>query len=785
MGVGSLVAASLVLATGAEARDLQGGAGYAIEVTEATSGTEAVKVVPKSTGPSGGATALIGVGLALGAMMALGSGGSGGDESNDTKASGPGAPSTPPARPAPPEPVVPEPADPVRPNDSDPGRSFRTPEFERNYGLGLINADRRYAGGATGRGSLIAVYDSGARTSHVELSANIDRGLSYNYFTRTTSVEDTNGHGTHVASIIAGARNGRGAHGVAYDARLMILKGLGDAQDHATRTLDGRLTFADAQMRAVDAGAVAINHSWAFADFDGSTRTIDEFSGASDLRSYYGSDLVSALTDSARAGLVTVYATANDGHRNPSVNAGAAYYLGSNVRQHSLAVTAIDEAGRIAGFANRCGIAMQFCLAAPGTAIPGAGLDQETILMSGTSMAAPHVSGAVGLLKSNFPELTGGEIAQILLETARDAGAPGTDAVYGRGILDLTNAVTPQGRLTIQSSDDIRDGGDDLSDSYVVANGAMASALQASFAGRDMMVSDHYDRGYSVGLAAMVSEADAMAPVTSRLQSFAMGAGHSLDLARGRAVELGAGSAGGWADGDTLAAPYATLVDAPRLAFSEAFGDYSVTVSTAHSQDEAAFASASLTTHSGPAAFSFELGTVAESGSMLGSDVTGGFGKGMNTTTRFARIGLEVDLDRHTSLLVSGALGRSDFSSEGIIRSGSDITTNAIGIGLAQDAVFRSTDTLSIGLSRNLSIDGGRLSIDMPVAMAASTGASRATGVTREMADLDLEGAVAPTDLQIGYSTDLGPGRLALGGIWRPELGAEGVALSAGFTVRF
>ncbi|MCG8472445.1 MAG: S8 family serine peptidase [Desulfobacterales bacterium] len=64
--------------------------------------------------------------------------------------------------------------------------------------------------------------------------------------------------------------------------------------------------------------------------------------------------------------------------------------------------------------------------------------------LHGTSYAAPYITGIAGIVKSKFPELAPADVANILLETARDIGAPGTDAEFGRGLVDLGNALSPQ-----------------------------------------------------------------------------------------------------------------------------------------------------------------------------------------------------------------------------------------------------------------------------------------------------------------------------------------------------
>ena len=64
--------------------------------------------------------------------------------------------------------------------------------------------------------------------------------------------------------------------------------------------------------------------------------------------------------------------------------------------------------------------------------------------LQGTSFSTPFVTGIAGVVKSKFPILAPADVANLLLETARDVGAPGMDAIYGRGMVDLANALSPQ-----------------------------------------------------------------------------------------------------------------------------------------------------------------------------------------------------------------------------------------------------------------------------------------------------------------------------------------------------
>ena len=67
-------------------------------------------------------------------------------------------------------------------------------------------------------------------------------------------------------------------------------------------------------------------------------------------------------------------------------------------------------------------------------------------------LSAPQIAGAVALLRQAFPNLTAAETVDLLLRTARDAGAAGIDATYGRGVLDIGRAFAPQGTTTLAGS---------------------------------------------------------------------------------------------------------------------------------------------------------------------------------------------------------------------------------------------------------------------------------------------------------------------------------------------
>lgn len=731
------------------------------------------------TAPHAGTPWLLIGGLAAGAAIAIGmAGGGGGGGEGDG-----GSPEPVDPYPGPTDPVDPEPGNP----DQQP-EDFETAEYRRDYTLGMINASTRYADGGTGKGVLLGVYDTGADTDHADLPNVV---YSHSYFTGTSDVTDYNGHGTHVAATVAGAKNDFGGHGVAFDADLAIFQGVG--WDGApSRQMGTRDALADATRRASGMGVVAMNHSWVFINENETTRLITEFSGRQDLRNYLGSNLIDAFDESVASGMVSVFATGNDGANDVSVLAGIPVYM-SEYADNILAVGAVDSSGRIADFSNKCGIAKEVCLVAPGVGVYAAlssdsGRAENSFgYMSGTSMATPHVTGAIGVVKSNFPELTGSEISRILRDTATDLGAPGIDEVFGNGLLNLENAVAPQGLIVVKTGNDIHDGEIALDASWI-GGGAAASGLARALSGTEMMVADGYDRGYSVDLGAMVgSSAASFEGKSSNLARFAGApaafSGNTPGLAfadRGISNE----DAATWADAGAFSSAFAELASAPILDFSEetALGTLSLRSAL---DGEGSYAAAEIETPIGNGhSLSFEAGQLAEAGAFLGTDVTGAFGKDLASTTSFARLAGTARVSSHATLHASASIGHTDFRSSGVLAEGSGIGSKAIGLGLETRDVFGAGDSLTIGVSQPLTMSGGRLTLDTPVAMEASDGAERSTGVYRDRMDIDLGSEQVPTDIQIGYSTGLFGGRASIGGVWRAGE-SESLGLAAGLSMSF
>src|SRR5690606_11678835 len=223
--------------------------------------------------------------------------------------------------------------------------------------------------------------------------------------------------------------------------------------------------------------------------------------------------LRNAVTAAVNSGSLIVVSAGNDGLAQPDSFATLLDQAGSG---GVIIVGSVNADGQISTFSNRAGSQNTQYMAAHGHRIccsyengqlyvDGEGF---VYLMSGTSFSAPQVSGAAALLAQAFPNLTGRQIAAILLQSAFDAGAPGADAVFGRGILDIARAFQPIGATSLAGTG----APVALGDSTGAGSAAMGDATTT--ASLPTIVLDAYGRAFESDLAGTLRGAQ----VTGRLR---------------------------------------------------------------------------------------------------------------------------------------------------------------------------------------------------------------------------------------------------------------------------
>jgi hypothetical protein len=275
----------------------------------------------------------------------------------------------------------------------------KTSSQTADWGYQKVNAPVSKTYGWTGRGVKVGVLDTGVDTHHPDLK--LAGGVSF--VEGVPSYEDDHGHGTHVAGIIGAQDNDVGVVGVAPEAELYAIKVL----DH----------FGQGNQSDVVAGI-----EWAIEN----NLDIINLSLTASEGSYLLSETLKKAYDH---GILIVAASGNS--LSPIQSTQDVLFPARYPTV--IAVGAIDQQNERAAF-SYYGNSLE--LMAPGVNILSTSNgSEEYMLMNGTSMAAPFVSGVAALYKQAYPQLSHEEIRNLMQKNAIDLGVSGKDASYGYGLI--------------------------------------------------------------------------------------------------------------------------------------------------------------------------------------------------------------------------------------------------------------------------------------------------------------------------------------------------------------
>jgi subtilisin family serine protease len=320
----------------------------------------------------------------------------------------------------------------VIPNDVEPG-------------LRAINAHKMWAAGFTGAGTIVMGIDTGVDGNHPALNYKW-RGTHvpwqqawFDPNTGTNFPNDCDSHGTHTIGTMSGLQpSTNDTIGVAIGAEWIAAKTLCSG----THTSASIAAFQwamdpDGNPGTTDDMPVAIGNSW----YDPNISTSEQCNPAQN-------PYIDVLTAVEAAGIAVVFSAGNSGPGAQSITSPK----NVNIDEvHFWATGAVDgntPGYPIAGFSSR-GPVVSACstgvpsldikpeASAPGVSVRSAVLNGNYGFKSGTSMACPHVVGAIALLKEAHPNRTGHELKMALYQTAVDLGASGEDNTYGMGIIDV------------------------------------------------------------------------------------------------------------------------------------------------------------------------------------------------------------------------------------------------------------------------------------------------------------------------------------------------------------
>ena len=407
---------------------------------------------------------------------------------------------------------------------------------------GIDDAHRR---GATGEGVLVTVIDGLVDFQIPDLNSSPDKLTCLSCPTSLAGYTDADGdvrygsinHGLGIAGIIAADRDGQGILGIAYDAKIQIIDSrAGSAGPTAPPSID-LSRYADGDLgetvesflrraRTLGQKSQITNISWGWISVLSDKRIFDSDSSNDNDPLYTPANVRAAfaplLPELAQNPQIVVVSAGNLHGRTQrlcqdascptrvvdadsvDILSGLPYFL-QELRGLWIATVAVDRDGTIASFSNRCGLAKNYCIAAPGVNIWSPYISTFGIttyslaLRSGTSFAAPFVVGGLALIIDQFRgQLSLTEVVARLFSTANKTGVYADTDVYGQGLIDLDAATRPIGRTGILTQT-----GDIVNPSPLSSSPLFGSALHSAVQGREIALFDEQGAPFFIPLSAL------------------------------------------------------------------------------------------------------------------------------------------------------------------------------------------------------------------------------------------------------------------------------------------
>lgn len=619
----------------------------------------------------------------------------------------------------------------------DAAASFRNnnPRFTAQNGTFTINnvpvfanplqssrVDYAHALGLTGAGQVIAVVDEGFMQNHEVFNGKTK------YITGSLPEND---HGTMVAAIAAG--NSSTMVGVAPSANLIFSSW-------------NYVDLAEAAYEARIRGAVAQNNSWGFID------TYADQAGYNAIFSDpTGQNWLSSLQQYAANGVV-VFAMSNNAAETRSGLMDGLPALVPALESGWIAVgnaiPVFDDSG-VSAVARResssCLQAARWCMVADGYWVSATGPTNSSYGEgTGSSFAAPQVSGALALLAQAFPNLTPHQLRARLLASADNTftgfATSGTSVVdidpgpgvynhtysneFGHGFLDIRAALLPIGPTGLSVGD-----GETIAtkDFAFTTGGAMGDAVARSLAGIDLTVNDALGGDFSVAAKDFATEAKP-SDLAQTMSARAM----AKDFRTARTAPINPLS-------DTFAAHPGSSFD---MNTPDGLTHASILIGDAEDYGLAVARTLS------EGALTLDLGVklARDGGSLMGFSGSGTSG---GASMAALTMSLSHDMGQGGFFALSGEMGVADLGSTSAIRAAGQASFNSVRLDLGGRDVFGKGDRLSVGVALPMAVSSGSADMTMPVRSADGRTEVRSVGI-------DLAPDARQVDLSISYQVPTG-----------------------------
>ena len=675
--------------------------------------------------------------------------------------------------------------------------------FRNQWGLKVINADVAYAnlklqlgpGVAPGEGVTVGMLDTGIDGAD---PAFHNKTVVERFLGALDEDGSELSHGTAVASILAGEDipgYPHDAQGVAWGADLVVFAiPLGEAPELYDPIRIDELPETAEYFAETFEEILA----WRF----GSERVefLNLSLGVSGIIENYGDEIVEEpfapllpvlLQEGAEEKVVFVWAGGNahgtacdlpipqcvDGAVEASsidLLPGLAVHF-PELQETTVAVVAIRPDGEIADFSNRCGIAAEYCLAAPGDGVrfsyfgpDGGGEAVRGIAEGGgTSFAAPMVTGGLAVMKQHFRgQLSNTDLLARLLETADRSGIYAEATIYGRGLMDLGAATSPVGAQTVAMGDHVESAGAALQDTGLQLGFALGDALVPALEGHQIAAFDTLGAPFWYDVDSMVSMA-AGPSLHDRFLDFQQVSLSASDSSAASAVRLPILEARGEAHGALPGLYLAKSGVSPAASGHFGLARHSVVASLPVTTDLSATlltteglarqepaSGAELTWRAPEAPIGLRAGWMGERQTLLGSEADGAFG-GLVAHAVFA--GLEAGTDLGSWRLGGTAeIGTVNAQARGgVFRDISSLATSTFALHATRH--HEDGSALRVSLSQPLRVESGRAFLALP------SGRTTAGRVIRSTLAAEVEPGGRQVDLTLQWQQPLTLGALRLG----------------------
>jgi subtilase-type serine protease len=591
-----------------------------------------------------------------------------------------------------------------------------------------------HVAGLSGANVVIAVSDNNYFPNYQEFTGPFSgptgqKVTVVNNWQGAFAPNDSPTHGTIVSAVIAGSSND--FVGVAPNAALVF----------GSYQTDQKL--ADLGNTAANLGAIAWNNSWGYSKYYVNQSDFDKAFNYGQA----GQNYLQALDNFANNGVVVFAVSNDDRDRHSTLMDGLPFVRPSLEAGWIAAANGVPtfsggNVGSVQMVSSGCNEAARWCLVADGAwkvPDPTLSISPNEPLVTGSSFAAPQISGALALLKQAFPSLSPHELRVRLLASAEDdffvADATvelatgfnkGYSIKYGHGFLDIEAALKPIGGAAMS----LADGGAVSVNAPVLQTGsAFGDAVEMSLAGTDVLVRDALSAGFVMPASALSTGARPGSRALAALSRSLSG-----NLAHERTATVTA-----------LNDPFSSF-GGDTMDLSTNDGLVSASVLMPHSSGESVGVNLTRVLTDGPTRVELGLKLAQDNGRILSLD-----GKD-EAKMASVSLGLSQDLGGQGFFAVSGEVGMTDLGGATTLGGAASARFNSAAFQIGSRDVFAKGDRLSLGVAMPMAVSSGQATVNLPVYRETASAGSF------EAVELNLAPESRQMDFEIGYQAALSDG---------------------------